>query len=123
MAPSKKRKAAYLKGIIAEYLALFMLLLKGYSILERRYRCHEGEIDLIATRGHSIVFVEVKTRKTISDALEAVSERSKRRISRAASYYASANRAYERYEILRFDVIAFCPPMTIRHVQNAWETS
>ncbi len=114
-----KRQQAYRKGVIAEYLASVLLVLKGYRILGHRYRCPEGEIDLIARKGTAIIFVEVKNRKALEDALEAVSPSGRNRITRAARRYIAtipdtAERTY------RFDVIAFSPPFNVRHIENAW---
>lgn len=117
--PQQKRLRAYRAGIIAEYLAALLLILKGYRILEHRYRCRQGEIDLIAGRGPELVFVEVKTRASPGDALEAVGAAGRKRITRAAENYMrgvadAGNRP------VRFDVIALSPPCKVVHVRNAW---
>ncbi|MGY4857184.1 YraN family protein [Cryobacterium sp. AP23] len=49
-------------GRRGEDCAAEYLLEAGYTLLERNWRCDQGEIDLIATRNGDIVFVEVKTR-------------------------------------------------------------
>ncbi len=48
-------------GLMGEQIAAEYLEKKGYGILNRRYRCRNGEIDLVAGHGTCIVFVEVKT--------------------------------------------------------------
>jgi putative endonuclease len=115
----KDRVKAYRLGIMAEYLAAAFLILKRYRILNRRYRCREGEIDIIARKGDNIVFIEVKIRKSADDALEAVRPASQRRISRAALHYMSAFGKPEGFS-QRFDVIAVSPPLIIKHIKNAW---
>ena len=62
---------------------------QGYTILERNFHCHLGEIDLIARRGRTIAFVEVKYRagRDYGFPEEAVDFRKQRRIMRVAQYY------------------------------------
>lgn len=49
-------------GIYGENFASRILIEKGYDILERNYSCRYGEIDIIAKKGSTIHFFEVKTR-------------------------------------------------------------
>ena len=49
-------------GSCYEELAAVYLQKKGYRVLERNYRCRQGEVDLICTQGPCLVFVEVKYR-------------------------------------------------------------
>ncbi len=114
-----ERSAAYRRGILAEYLAIVFLGLKGYRLLGHRYRCHEGEIDVIASRGRTLVFVEVKIRQSMEGALEAVSPASRKRIARAAGRFLADPRS-SRFTNHRFDVIALSPPCFIKHIENAW---
>jgi putative endonuclease len=51
-------------GILGERLAAEFLREHGYRIIETNYRCPEGEIDIVAQHGDSLVFVEVKTRQS-----------------------------------------------------------
>ena len=51
-------------GILGEKLARDFLKKRGYHILETNYRCPQGEIDIIARQGDSLVFVEVRTKKS-----------------------------------------------------------
>ena len=57
-----ERRARYWRGIVAEWLASVLLMLRGYSILARRFRSPFGEIDIVARRGKRLAFVEVKRR-------------------------------------------------------------
>jgi putative endonuclease len=59
-----KRQSAERGGRRAESLAAWWLRLKGWRILARRVRTPVGEIDLVARRGRTIAFVEVKARAT-----------------------------------------------------------
>lgn len=109
---------SYKTGLQAEFLAVLFLRLKGYSILAQRCKTPLGEIDLIARRGKTLAFVEVKTRGTIAAALESVRARQSGRIVRAAQYWlASQNSAGMD---LRFDVIAIEFPFKIKHIESAF---
>lgn len=123
---SAKRKAAYNKGVEAENAAARYLRLKGYEILERRYKTPVGEIDLIAARGETLVFAEVKSHKSEEQSLYAVNARSRRRIEAAASYYISMNEDKAGWA-MRFDVLVvpqnapkLLGPISVRHLDNAW---
>ena len=58
----KQKRKAQARGRLAEIAAALVLTLKGYRILARRFRCPVGEVDLIARRFGTVVFVEVKAR-------------------------------------------------------------
>ncbi len=78
----------------------------GYRIVARNFRAAGAEIDLVAIDGETLVFVEVKTRRSrISGAPEeAVDERKQLRMRRAAEAFATRYRAGEKE--LRFDIVA-----------------
>src|SRR3546814_13581503 len=69
-------------------LAAWWLRLKGYRILGQRVRCARGEIDLVARRGRTVAFVEVKRRADRTSAAWAVEERALRRVVAAAGMLA-----------------------------------
>src|SRR5579875_34556 len=85
------RKKAHNWGIFAEHLAAGFLRFKGYRILARRYAIKEGEIDIVARRGDTVAFVEVKVRSTLGEARMAIGAVKRRRISRAARRWPAAN--------------------------------
>lgn len=62
---------------------------KGYSILERNWRCNRGEIDLIVKTGHEYVFVEVKTRRgrAMGTPEEGLTKRKSQKVVELAKYY------------------------------------
>ena len=109
-----RRRAAEIRGRRAEALAALFLRLKFYRILARRYRTPAGEIDLIAKRGKTIVFVEVKTRDEEGIAIEAITGKGRRRIARAAELWVAAHPAAAGLD-LRFDVVVVLPRRLPRH--------
>lgn len=94
---------------------------KGFKILERNYRCRQGEIDLIARDGAYLVFVEVKYRRSsrLGCPAEAVDGRKQQRIRRAAFHYCYERRIPEDHPC-RFDVISITGEET-EHIIHAFE--
>ena len=73
-------------GRRGEELAAAFLVRAGYSILERNWRCRQGEVDVIAFDGREIAFVEVKTRTSVlfGHPLEAITPQKLARLRRLA---------------------------------------
>ena len=117
---SKRRKQTYEAGLFAEVVAKFMLRLKGYRIIEQRYKTQVGEIDLIAKRGSHIAFIEVKYRQTLEDAAFSLSDHQKKRISKTANLWL-AKQSDMSYESLSFDAILFAPWKLPNHIKNAFD--
>jgi putative endonuclease len=93
-------------GNAGERAAAAFLRERGYHVLEHNFRCRGGEIDLIALDGGTLVFVEVKLRRTLSRGapIEAVTALKQGRIRRAAqTYLAFSGQVFPR---IRFDVIS-----------------
>jgi putative endonuclease len=118
--PDPKRVAAFHNGLSAESRAAMILVAKGYRILARRFRSSVGEIDIVAGRRHTLVFVEVKARVTYSEAVEAVTEQQRRRIVAAAEFWL-AKRPHDGD--IRFDVIVVTPGRIPQHLQSAFDAS
>ncbi|NOZ41782.1 MAG: YraN family protein [Alphaproteobacteria bacterium] len=122
--PENKRKA-YFWGQGAEWLASLVLILKGYRILARRFKCKSGEIDLIAQKGRLICFIEVKARKNHHDALYALSHQQQQRIIKAAQWYLAKNNQDSQGRLAerkyRFDLMAVEPWHLPTHVKDAWQ--
>lgn len=117
--PNPERQRAERAGLRAETLAAWFLRLKGYRILATRYRTPVGEIDIVARHWGTLVFVEVKARRSAEEygaALEAVNGR---RISRAASHFLTHRRLSLSTD-MRFDVIFLAPGQWPRHLINAF---
>ncbi len=104
-------KSSYISGIFAETIVSLYLRLHFYKILKRRYKTGNytgrAEIDIIAKRKNLIIFVEVKYRKNLDCALNAITENQKRRLIRAAETFLLQH--YPNSDA-RFDLIAVCPP-------------
>lgn len=97
-------------GRFGEDLASAFLQRLGYDILERNWRCARGELDIIARSGHTLVFVEVKTRASVrfGHPLESVTERKLSRIRSLALMW----RQVHPHEsgLMRVDVVAVLAP-------------
>lgn len=93
------------QGQRGEERAVEHLLDRGYSVVERNFRCRLGEIDIIARDGDALVFVEVRTRTDgrRGTALETVTPAKQRRIARVAEVYLSMRRQHAA--ACRFDVV------------------
>ena len=119
---SKARIEAYLGGHRGEALAAWFLRLKLYRVVQRRYKTPVGEIDLIATRFGTTVFIEVKARSKPVVEAEALQAVNRSRITRAAQYWLARHPGKAQTN-LRFDVIFLAPGRWPRHVINAFDAS
>lgn len=93
-------------GARGEALAWNFLMKHGYSILEKNYRTRFGEVDVIAEKRGTLVFLEIKTRRNESFGLpaEAVDWRKRQRLSRSAEAFLQAKRWENR--TARFDILS-----------------
>lgn len=116
-------KTNYSRGKWAEFLARSYLRLHGYRILARNYvhlrGAYAGEVDIIACRHHTIVFVEVKQRNKMENALYAITPKQQQRIMNMAQNYMRIHPEFSGYD-MRFDAVFICLPLTIKHLPNAW---
>jgi putative endonuclease len=112
------RAAAEERGRGGETLAAWWLRLHGWRILDRRRRSHVGEVDLVARRGRTLSFVEVKTRTRDLDADLAIDHARLRRVAAAAE--ALAPRYARKGDDIRIDVILIVPGRWPRHLVNVW---
>ena len=92
-------------GIFGEDLASDYLEKSGFKILERNYRCPLGVIDIVAKEHKTLVFVEVKTRKSDrhGSPLEAIGVQKQKQVLRAVKYYLKEKRF--NHGPLRIDVV------------------
>jgi putative endonuclease len=111
-------------GEKGEELAAVHLAESGYRIIERNYRCIFGEVDIVATDGETLVFVEVKSRRTAAygDPQLAVGRTKQKKICLIALHYLSEKKL--RHRPARFDVVAVKMLPTghkIEIIRNAFE--
>ena len=115
----ERRRGAHLFGLEAETIAAWLLRLKGYSILARRYAVSGGEIDLIGRRGRVVAFIEVKARGDLDAALCAIGPAKRARIARAARVWLARN-PWAAGLVLRGDAVFVAPGRLPRHEPNAY---
>ena len=107
----------YAAGLFAEEKVASYLKKLDWNILNQRYRCPFGEIDLIAQRADYILFVEVKKRKTLRKALFALTNKQKQRLINSANCYLET---YNMNNInnVQFDYIILDSQNRIERLEN-----
>jgi putative endonuclease len=111
-------------GKKGENLALKTIRNMGYQDIVQNYRCRLGEIDLIARDGDTLVFLEIKTRRTGStaDAKEAVNARKRRQISKVALNYMKTNNCENtraRFDVVAISLVGSSPKIEV--IKNAFD--
>jgi putative endonuclease len=111
-------------GNAGENLAVWYLRKIGYTILEQNYSTRVGEIDIVAREKDTIVFIEVKTRRTsgFGSPKTAVTPRKQRKISMVALWYLKATdqcRSKARFDVIAIDAKEGNPRIEI--IKNAFE--
>lgn len=102
-----------------ENAARHFLISKGYEILEQNWSCSIGEIDLIARQNRLIVFVEVKTSRTIDAAIQRIGTAQQRRIANSAQLWINQY-AFDPKFLFRFDAILVGSDQKLQHIEGAW---
>ena len=112
----------YQAGLTGEAAAEAYLTARGMTLLERRFRAMDGEVDLIMREGDVIVFVEVKNRPSgrHGDGLTAVTPAKQRRIVHAAGAFLMERDLFGKP--IRFDVVELSAD-GLYHVPNAFQPS
>ncbi|OYV29124.1 MAG: YraN family protein [Acidocella sp. 20-61-6] len=111
------RRAAEALGRVAEDEVAARWQAKGFSVLAQRLRTGAGEIDLVLADADTLIFVEVKARKSLAEAAYAVSPRQQARLLEAASLALALHENWSRSAI-RFDVALVCHGK-IEHIEDA----
>lgn len=107
----------YKTGKFIESLASLFLSLKGYKILQKRYKTKFGEIDLLASKAHTLIAIEVKYRSDQESLPYVISPKQQARIRRALEY---AHKKYPNYVNLRCDTLLISPYKWPIHIKNAF---
>jgi putative endonuclease len=109
------------RGAEGERKAAAFMAEHGWTVLERNFRSVGGEIDIIAEKGDTVAFVEVKTWDVLppGELEHSVDSRKQARIARAACSWLS-RRAGLSGRRLRFDVIFLGGESGVRHIENAF---
>jgi putative endonuclease len=111
-------------GAYGERVAVRALTDAGLAVLDRNWRCRDGELDLVARDGDALVFCEVKTRRGsgFGTPAEAVTWTKRRRLRVLASAWLAAHDHHA--PDLRFDVVEVLVPATgrpqVTHLRNAF---
>ena len=113
------RHAAEQRGRRAETLACWYLRLRGWRILARRARVPGGEVDIVARRGRTLAFVEVKARATADSAGFALDDWRLRRVVVAAERLAP--RFMREGDDIRIDAMFLVPGRLPMHLPNVWQ--
>ena len=108
------------RGKKGEERAAVALEAAGMEIIAKNVRSREGEIDIVALEGDTIVFVEVKAWSVfgMEDLQYGLDIRKQRKIIKTAKYFLSENRKYNRMAI-RFDVV-FVNNNSVTHLASAF---
>lgn len=114
-----KRQTAERKGREGEAQAAQWLASQGWRIMAERVKTPLGEIDLIASKGGLVAFIEVKWRKRAADLADAIDERRLVRVAAAAEIV--AHEYAKDGEDLRIDVVLLAPDQSPRHITNAFQ--
>lgn len=111
------RREAECKGRKGEVRAAWYLRLRGWRIVDRRVKTPRGEVDLVARRGRTVIFVEVKWRARDEDLSLAIDRRRLERVEAAA--HVLAPRFARPGDTARIDVLLLAPGHRPRHIVNA----
>ncbi len=110
------------KGVRGEGIAAQFLTGKGYRVVARNYRSRRGEVDIVACKEDTIVFVEVKSWDALSaDSLEhSLSAAKRRRILDTARWFLYTHPEHRDRQV-RFDLIfVHGSPPRLRHLEGAF---
>jgi putative endonuclease len=113
------RQEAEKRGRGAETWACWYLRLRGWRILARRARVRGGEVDIVARRGRTLAFVEVKARADEAAAAFSLDDWRLRRVAIAAERLAP--RYMRDGDDIRIDALFIVPRRWPKHLANVWQ--
>lgn len=115
----RDRSIAERRGRRAETLACWYLRLHGWRVLQRRARVPGGEVDIVARRGRTLAFVEVKARASAEAANLALDRHRLKRVAIAAERLAP--RFMRAADNVRIDAIFIVPGRWPKHLPDVWQ--
>ena len=113
-------------GTFGERVAIAHLEEKGYTIRETNFRVREGEIDIVAVQGDTLVFVEVKTRRgdAMGTAKESIGWRKAQSLLLAAQAYEERHKDLppgRRIDVIAIDLDPDGELLSVEHIESAVE--
>jgi putative endonuclease len=116
---SDRQRAAQKRGVDAEAAAAAALTRDGWTIRASRLRTKAGEVDLVAERDGLIALIEVKARRTLSDAAVALGSRQQARLLAAAEIILANHPAWGGAGV-RFDLLLVDAMGRVRRIADAF---
>ena len=116
---NRARRRAWRYGRRAEWLATWYLRLKGYRIVATNLRLTGGEIDIVARKGRLLAFIEVKARRDMDTAQDAIRPQQQARVAAAAQEFLGTRPQFQSFDG-RFDALLIAPRRLPRHIRDAW---
>jgi putative endonuclease len=113
-------------GKIGEDLAAAQLESQGYRIVARNWRCRTGELDIVAEHHQTLVFVEVRSRKTsgrFGSAKESIDYRKQKKVRDTAQVYLYQHRQHQspvRFDVMSVELNANHVLIRIEHIVSAF---
>jgi len=108
------------KGARYEEQAALFLKDAGFEIIDRNWACPMGELDIVARKGDTVVFVEVRARSNSAygSPADSVTPAKRAKIIKAAMAYIKARRP--EAETFRFDFVGIVPGSAPEHIESAF---
>lgn len=109
-----------LKGAQYEEQAVVFLKRSGFEVADRNWSCPMGELDIVARKGSTLVFVEVRARSNpgYGTPADSVTPAKRAKLVKTAMAYLKAKKP--EAEEYRFDVIAIVPGREPEHIEEAF---
>jgi putative endonuclease len=117
---NKLRPPHLIRGEQSEQQACAYLLKQGLSLVETNFNCKYGELDIIMKDANTLIFVEVRFRKSnkYGGALESITKKKQDKIMAATQFYLMKNKLNSA---VRFDVVALSNDADICWIKNAFQ--
>ncbi len=119
-----RKKKKFKNTHFTEKIALFFLRLKGYRLIKKNFTVYNGtgagEIDLIMQKNKTIVFIEVKKRKTYLLAAQSIDINNQLRVVKSSAVFFQKYPQYSNFQV-RYDAVLFKDKSIVpKHLIDAW---